>query len=233
MTEPATCAVKLVWHHLPSHGPERKNVNGLTTSGRNVDRVMEPDVFTRFERVRYEAYFSFSDDYLAPTMSIDKDLLDTHFKYGTGCRVSATQVIQTFIDLLSTTPPIKFLEVSLSVETYPDYYFDDDSDDDCFLGNKKKNVENDEVVSTRYYELFLESGVLKPLKQLTNVRCFALDSALISSPRQRKFLEPQEKHLDVINNLKAVIEHNWVGRQTCTAAVGVKLEDQSASQPKY
>lgn len=45
-------------------------------------------------------------------------------------------------------------------------HFDDDSDHDCFLKNKKKDVENDETVSTRYYELFLESGVLKPLKQL-------------------------------------------------------------------
>lgn len=97
-------------------------------------------------------------------MSIDKDLLDTHFKYGTGCRVSATQVIQSFVDLLSTSPLITFLEFSLSVETYPSYDFDDDSDDDCFLGNSKKDVENDEAVSTRYYELFLDSGVLEPLK---------------------------------------------------------------------
>ena len=206
-----------VWRHLPSHGLGRKNVNGLTEyNERDMSGAMEPHVFTRFERVRYEADFDFQQDGAAPWMNIEKDLqisaedesrVIAYFNDPNACRLPAAQIIQHFVTLISRSPLVATLEFAFSVKFPADFDFDELA---------SMTLIQQEVVNKRAYELVLESGVLEPLRKLTNVKRFVFDFVLQSaSPRHTLFQpkQPKQKHVDITNDLKAVIEHNWVVEQ--------------------
>ena len=109
--------------------------------------------------------------------------------------------------MLSRSPLINILEVALSVKV-PANYSRVDTRSHWELG--PRDAEKEEAVNLRAYELFLESGVLEPLKKLTNVKRFTFDFALVNHLPQRKLFQPKQKHLDIIDDLKATIERNWV-----------------------
>ena len=119
-------------------------------------------------------------------------------------RSCALYVIQEFVDMLSKSPLINILEVALSVKVPVDYSRVDTRE------SGTRYAEKEEAVNLRAYELFLESGVLEPLKKLTNVKRFTFDFALVNHLPQRKLFQPKQKHLDIIDDLKATIERNWV-----------------------
>ena len=178
--------------------------------------AVRPYIFTRFQKVRYEAGFDLWADSAPPNMYIGKDLktlnadetrLVTYFKSAQACKIPALYVIQEFVDMLSKSPLINILEVALSVKV-PANYLDSDSSSNRVFDYEA--VKKEEAVNLRAYELFLESGVLEPLKKLTNVKRFAFDFALVDHLPQRKLFHPKQKHLDIVDDLKATIERNWV-----------------------
>ena len=218
----AVKGTKDVWRHFPSRGLGRKSANGLTRyEERDMYGAMEPHVFTRFERVRYEADFDFRDldGETTPEFYIDNDRqfsdkeeskLISYFKEPTINRLPALQIIQAFVNLLSKSPLITVLEVALSVEIQGDYDFDEYNWNGILPQEDVNGSLMQKAVNNRAYEIMLENGVLEPLRQLTNVKCFVFDFTLPGSLPRHEVFHPQQRHVDIIEDLKAAIEHNWV-----------------------
>ncbi len=213
----STSAVKgtrYVWRHLPSRGLGRKNANGLTRyEESDMYGAMEPHVFTKFERVRYEADFNYCDigREWFPEFYIDKDsqfLDEEASKVIANFKEQTMKIIQAFVNLLSKSPLIKVLEVALSVEIKLED-FDEYNDDGISPRQQAKGRLKQKAISTRAYELMLENGVLEPLRQLTNVKSFVFDFTLPGSIPKHEVFHPQQKHVHIIRDLKAAIEHNW------------------------
>lgn len=122
---------------------------------------------------------------------------------------STAGIIQNFVDLLSNSPFIRHLELTLTVEVRCKNPIDDlgsDSDDESD-SQEAKDDEKVEVADERATELFLESGVLDPLRKLSNVKCFSFE---IETMRGIKFMEPKQKYLNMVGDLKKATENNWV-----------------------
>ena len=118
---------------------------------------------------------------------------------------SMADVIQKFVDLLSNSPVIRHLEFSLNVvvkcsSSSESMSTDSDQDAECF--------DKEIVADERATELFLEAGILDPLRNLSNVMDFSL--TIETDGRASEFMEPKEKHLKMIQDLKNVIERNWI-----------------------
>ena len=180
---------------------------------RNWKGILIPRILTRFQNVRYEAGFDLGS---APDLFISEDFqisdedetsLVTYFKDAEACLIPALYIIQAFVDMLSTSPLINNLEVALSVKV-PPIYSRVDTHRDGELG--PIDAAKEEAVNLRAYELFLESGVLEPLKKLRNVKRFTFDFALVNHLPQRKLFQPKQNHLDIIDDLKTTIERNRV-----------------------
>lgn len=226
-----------VWRHLPYHGfghkvSSNEAVDGLviyTECAREVTTELqveiEPHVFARFQRVRYEAYFNFQHDgdHWPPLYYIGNDPDEQHrsksqfftyIKDATACQFSAVSSIQQFVSLLSKSPIVSDLEVALTIRT-PFRWVCNHYDS----GLPAKQFQ-EVFINIGAYGLFLESGALEPLKQLTNVRCFNFDFAPIKYEYEIQYrvkrLQPKQKYLDTINDVKTTIERNWVSKQGCT-----------------
>ena len=229
---------KQVWRHTPFKGLGRKNLKGQTEyESPPMDGSMEPHVFAQFERILYDGSFDFDIDD-APSLYVDdkrnvraedadkfRAYLTTNGRGGTPADVaeitsssitvtqlSTKDVIQKFVDLLSTSPFIRHLELKLMIEvkcTNPRY---DISPEDpgyeslmSSSGDEKENAAD--LVAT---EMFLESGVLSPLEHLSNVRTFSLEFVTTGYGESTDLLH--KKHLDIIGDLKRVVEKNWEDR---------------------
>lgn len=182
--------------------------------------AMEPHVFTKFERVRYEADFNFRDleGDITPELYVDKDFqfsgeeeseVVAYFKKPAINRLPALQIIQAFVNLLSKSPLITVLEIALSVEIQADYGPNEYNGNGISPQQKAKSRLKQKAVNNRAYELMLENSILEPLRQLTDVRCFVFDFTLPGSIPKHDVFHPQQKHIDIIKDLKAAIEHNW------------------------
>ena len=206
----SSSSVMIASRNAPSYYPDcRRRDSGWIGT-------IRPHIFTRFQKVRYEAGFDLWQDMASPELRISDDFqistedetrLVTYFKDATARDIPALYLIQEFVDMLLKSPLINILEVALSVKVPPDHSSLDFRRDGQLgpVGSAKV-----EAVDSRAYELFLESGVLEPLKKLTNVKRFTFDFALVNYLPQRKLFQPKQKHLDIIDDLKTSIERNWI-----------------------
>ena len=118
---------------------------------------------------------------------------------------STADVIQKFVDLLSNSPVIRHLEFRLAVvaqcsSSSESMSIDSEQDAESYV--------KDSVADQRATELFLEAGILDSLRNLSNVMNFSL--RIETEGRASEFMEPKEKHLKIIQDLKNVIERNWI-----------------------
>ena len=118
---------------------------------------------------------------------------------------SIADVIQKFVDLLSSSPVIRHLEFSLAVLakcSSSSESMSTDSEQDAEYYHKES------VADERATELFLEAGILDSLRNLSNVMNFSL--TIRTEGRASEFMEPKKKHLNMIQDLKNEIERNWI-----------------------
>lgn len=121
---------------------------GSSTMGLDINGSIFPLVFARFQKVRLCAEFN---------LKIDSPL------------------IQLFVNKLSDSPLIRHLELSVGLKlraklAREDHYLpiqSSDPDQDLLL-------RKDASASTPGTELFIESGIFQPLRQLTNVQCLTI-----------------------------------------------------------
>ena len=123
---------------------------------------------------------------------------------------SSAEIVQKFVDLLSNSPLIRHLEVILNVQVGHKDLEDLGWQSDYDLDSEEEamDIEKAKVADKRATELFLECSVLDSLRKLSNVKAFSLKIA--TEGRGDKVMEPRQKHLKIIRDLKEVIEKNWV-----------------------
>ena len=122
---------------------------------------------------------------------------------------SIADVIRRVVDLLSCSPIIRHLEFVLSVKVMcsnPDESIDSSDEEDS--DTEAEGLEKDVAADERATELFLESGILDPLRSLSNVMRFSLKIEMLGG--DYKSMKLKKKHLEIIGDLKKAIETNWV-----------------------
>lgn len=144
-----------------------------------------------------------------------EDVADITISSVTITEPSTAEIVKKFVNLLSNSPFIHHLEfvidikVTCEADTDSDSSSDSDSDSDSESdsGKVEKKVLMCRIAYEKGTELFLESGVLNSLKELTNVMCFSPKVATIG--RGETPMKLQQKHVKILRDLKEVIEDNW------------------------
>ena len=124
---------------------------------------------------------------------------------------STAEIVKNFVNLLSNSPFVHHLEFAIDIKVTCEADTDSDSSSDS---NDETDSEKDEedvlkwrVAYEKGTELFLESGVLNSLKDLTNVMCFSPKITTIG--RGETPMKLQQKYVKILRDLKDVIEKNW------------------------
>ena len=140
-----------------------------------------------------------------------EDVADITISSVTITETSIAEIVKKFVNLLSNSPFIHHLEflidIKVTCEEDTDSDSSSDSDDETDSEKDKKAVLKWRVAYEKGTEVFLESGVLNSLKDLTNVMCFSPKIAPIG--RGETPMKLQQKHDTILRDLKDVIEKNW------------------------
>ncbi|PMD51039.1 uncharacterized protein K444DRAFT_223792 [Hyaloscypha bicolor E] len=159
-----------VWRHNPLAGTGVLGPhNGRIYNTPEMDGKMEPHVFSRFKHISLELEFNCNPEDLAgcPQLSIDPDLKiasEDCVKFQDFLR--QTNIFRDLAEIICNSPRVTCLEILLEVSvdpaddinlTYP-YTADDNLPDVYFM-----------TVHTRAVEIFIESGIMDPLRSLSNV----------------------------------------------------------------
>ena len=185
-----------------------------------LDSLLDFATFTRIERIRFDADYNFLliDD--APSLHVDEDF---HTSPNNEAELIAfmkrTRTIENFVSLLATVPRLRQLDLILVIEVKPsvDFYSDDEEDEEA----ETATFEKMSVANQRATELFMECGMLDPLRKLSNVQNF--DLGVQSEAREmvddddldaNLFMVLRPKHVKIAQDLKEAIEQNWTANSS-------------------
>ncbi len=174
--------------------------------------------FARVERIRFDADYNFLlvDD--SPSLYVDDD-------FYTSCNdeeelisfMKRTRTVENFVSLLATLPRLRQLELILVVEVKPEMDLDsedelDEEDDE----QDSKDFEKIDVANERATEIFIECGILDPLRKLSNVQHFDLEvqTQARKNDNDLDFMVLKPKHARIVQDLKKAIELNWIARSS-------------------
>jgi hypothetical protein len=205
---------------VPYHGAWRSNpllgqkeLNGvLTYDNALMDGKMDPHVFARFQKVYFDANFDFEHTQ-AVELWIDDDThvvrLEDAERYKLLVRTST--IMKDFVELISQSPLIMGLEVSLEVEIMvnstlmsQEMSSADDGDDET----EEKLDKLMELADERATELFLDSGICECLKELSNVKNFHFGFGFDHRVDEDVY-KPLPEHVALIKELKQAVEGNF------------------------
>lgn len=206
-----------IWRHNPKQGFGAKDHTDGVISYEAVENSgsMEPHVFTRFSKIKIDAKFVFEEDDKAPILYIDENL---HLEPESGELL--TEFFKLLNDILSHTLRIKNLTIALDLQMT----ILDGRDDDGLEGSDydhEQETKEGLVGSVQAMELFLDSGVLAPLRQLSNVQSFAVEfnspayTAVNIHPSDGapiEYYKPQGQRAKLLQDMKAQIESNWTDK---------------------
>ena len=210
-----------IWRHDPAMGIGFKDINGhICYESECMDGDMEPHIFARFKKIIFNADFPIDEYGEPPALYIDENLRgksenEANFKD----YIKSSAVIQRLVRLLSNSPLINHLEISLNFEVYVDYDYSNSSDDDGsdfddegFTTGERKIQNMTEAANERATELFLESGLLDPLQKLSNVQSFPITFDRIAYGSSDTPWQPPSRHASTIEELKKTIEMNLLNK---------------------
>lgn len=212
-----------IWRHNPKQGFGAKNHTDGVISYEGVENSgsMEPHVFTRFSKIKIDAKFVFEEDDKAPILYIDENLhLEPESEELLTEFFATLTIFNLLTDILFHTLRIKNLTVALDLQMT----ILDRRDDDGLEGSDydhEQETKEELAGSVRAMELFLDSGILAPLRQLSNVQCFAVDFNLPaytavnvhpSDGAPIEYYKPQGQRAKLLQDMKAQIESNWTDK---------------------
>lgn len=212
-----------IWRHNPKQGFSAKDHTDGVISYEGVENSgsMEPHVFTRFSKIKIDANFVFEEDDKAPILYIDENLhLEPESEELLTEFFATLTIFNLLTDILSHTLRIKNLTVALDLQMT----ILDRRDDDGLEGSDydhEQETKEELAGSVRAMELFLDSGILAPLRQLSNVQCFAVDFNLPaytavnvhpSDGAPIEYYKPQGQRAKLLQDMKAQIESNWTDK---------------------
>ena len=171
--------------------------------------------FTRIERIRFDADYNFCLINDSPSLHVDEDF---HTSPNNEAELIAfmkrTRTVENFVSLLATLPRLRQLGLILVIGVELDFQFDDDEDAEVTLDFDKASVANQ-----RATELFMECGMLDPLRRLSNVQNFDLEvetegREVDETDDKINYMVLKPKHAKMAQDLKEAIEHNWTANSS-------------------
>ena len=121
---------------------------------------------------------------------------------------TTADVFRKLGDLLSTSSFIRDLEIHLDISVGCATWYDEIyPGEDEYWEQRATLDQRTGAANERATELFLESGVLDPLRKLSNVKGFSLK--IYTQGLDGLIMRPKEKHSCMMESLKEVIENNW------------------------
>merc|ERR1712093_741710 len=204
-----------VWRHNPLLGFGRE-VNGTVVydSPEIEGGLLEPHVFARFQKILFDANFDFEHTQNVELWIDD----DTHVVRQSDSEefqrlVRSSSIIKDFVKMIEKSR-LASLEISLEVEVMANSNMmmeemlgesDDEADE-----VEEKIDKLMEVANERATEMFLDSGVCNPLATITNVQSFDFTFGFEHREEGEKY-KPLPRHVELIAQMKKVIEGNWMG----------------------
>lgn len=175
-----------------------------------MDGKMDPHVFARFQKVHFDANFNFEH-----TQAVQLWIDDTHAVKSEDAdlymhMLRSSTIMTDFVVLISKSPRIVSLEISLEVEIMVNstLMMQEMSSDDEDEDTEKKLDKLMEVADERATELFLDSGICECLKELTNVQNFQFRFGFEHRGDEEPYT-PLPRHVALIKEMKAAVEGNF------------------------
>ena len=162
---------------------------------------MEPDIFARFHRIKLDARFNF--DILDLYGSLDDPDVDVALEH---MFMGPAPLITQYFNMLACLPVIHQLSVRMQIYLEYNWPFSDfDNQIPNEEGNKwKTEWEAMRSLYERAIKIFLESGILTPMRGMRNVKSFDLAFRRFGSKA-----DYPEKCLGMAKDLKRTIEGNF------------------------
>ena len=209
----------------------------------NLFSVMKPDVLALFKKITFEidsslqfawqledleADLSPRTPYDMPRLFVNENLtVDPDDAAELLAFYRRSNLLHHFVNIVSNSPGITRLVITLHASDFADYDSHSDSDldpENQDIGSDPDmdpnlNGDADEPESTlkhglmtavaneRATELLLDSGLLAPLEKLSNVKSFQF--AFKTQDRDRELYKPTVKHHELLVDLKRKIERNY------------------------
>ena len=205
---------EMAWKHNPLKGIGKKNKKGVVVyNTRPLSGDIEPHIFAKFQKISFDAYFD--DDHTQPLeMWIDDDTHVVREEDASTFRriFSGSNLIKDFVKILSNAPRITRLEIALEVEVLANSnlimadLMEEWDDEDRGAQDKTEKIMD--IANEKATELFLESGIMEPLKTLSNVSYCDLKFGFEHRGEGDEY-KPPLKYVQMLKDMKETIESNF------------------------
>lgn len=168
--------------------------------------------FISLERICFDAYYNFHRTDDSPSLYVSEDFhTSPHAEARLINFMKKTRTVENLVSLLATLPRLRQLDLKLIIEVdlETDLSSDQENDEVGFLDEM-------EFANQRAAELFMECGILNPLRKLSNVQNFDLEVQIEARQYEYKMnsIALKPKHARMAQDLKEAIEHNWTARSS-------------------
>ena len=176
--------------------------------------LLDFEAFTRIENILFDGEYNllFMDD--VPSVYVDEEFhISPNDEEKLIAFIKRTRTVENLVSLLATLPRLRRLEFTLVLITPLDPRYYDEED----VEGQSVSFEKSRVVGERATELFMECGILDPLRKLTNVEDF--DFVIETQARKLNnansgimVLKPE--YARMVQDLTETIEQNWIARNS-------------------
>ena len=177
--------------------------------------LLDSATFTRLERICFDANYNFLIIGDSPSLYVDEDF---HTSPNDEAKLISfmkrTRTVENFVSLLATLPRLRRLILRLAIQVKHQMGVDPDDEEDDEADSV--DFEKMDVANERATELFIECGMLDPLRKLSNVQNFDIkvQTKACKSDGYRDIMVLKPKHASIIQDLKDAIEHDWTARSS-------------------
>ena len=175
--------------------------------------LLDIETFTRIENINFDGEYNllFMED--VPPVYVDEDIhISPNDEEKLLAFIKRTRTVENLVSLLAILPRLRTLEFTLVLITPMDDRYYDEED----VEGHSVSFEKARVVGERATELFMECGILDPLRKLTNVEDF--DFEIQTSSRKLNVDSPimvlKPEHAKMAQDLTETIEQNWIARNS-------------------
>ncbi len=178
-----------VWRHNPLLGTGYTKRNGNQLYYTPVMKgLMDPHVFARFKKVHLQVKFYFDDQ--LPFLYINDDFT---FSWKEGKWIKGvfldTTLVETFVKVLSNSHFLNQLSVHLEMGVGIAHSSGDTTEPPFSTKELEQQSQLIAAAQARAAELFIDSGMLDPLLDLSNVKSFELTFEQVDHNKQHPYLE--------------------------------------------
>lgn len=204
-----------VWRHNPLLGVGHRNQDGIHIyDSTKMDGLMEPHVFARFQNVDFEVNAYFAEDKSWPRFCIGDDfsVVETKYENEFTSDLRNSMVIENIVKVISSSSWINQLRIYLGLDITAGW-----------VGERKFSpytraevvpvyAKMKRVAAIRAAKMVVDSGLLLPMRNLSNVKSFQLQFSTIDSTDKDHY-DPPLEHKTISETLNRTIQDNWRFRQ--------------------